>query len=204
MSNTAPPEEGASTSKADHLAPSQSKPPRLFKFPAHHDHMLNLAKMCKENKQFADCVIQSDNGFKHRAHRLVLGAASSFLKMIFEQVPPSLPEATVLVPGVKETTVKALLDFLYTGEMSVDRENTADLQLLIETLQINPNLITVNVVDDSSNDVEEDAKNRKQNTNDEAQSNVKAVGVKRRIEQDGDSEDKNDIQLKRAKCSSDK
>ena len=157
MSGTASLEEGASTSKAGQLDSSKSKAPRHFKFPSHDDHTLSLAKMCKESKQFADCVIQSDSGFKHRAHRLVLGAASGFLKMIFEQVPPSLPEATVLVPGVKESTVKALLDFLYTGEMSVEREDTADLQLLTETLQINSNLI--DVVEDGSDDVEEDGKN---------------------------------------------
>ena len=90
MSNTAA-HEDALTSPNEILEPnpmtsSQPKPPRHFKFPAHHDHMLSLAKMCKENKQFADCIIQSDNGFKHHAHRLVLGAASSFLTMIFKQV----------------------------------------------------------------------------------------------------------------------
>ena len=43
--------------------------------------------------------------------------------------------------------VSALLEFLYTGEMTVDRSDTADLQRLIETLQIDPDLITVDVVD---------------------------------------------------------
>lgn len=203
MSNTAAPEE-ASTSKADHLAPLPSEPPRHFKFPAHHDHMLSLAKICKESKQFADCIIQSDNGFKHRAHRLVLGSASSFLKMIFQEVPQSLPEATVLVPGVKESTVKALLDFLYTGEMSVEREDTADLQLLIETLQINPNLITVDLVVDSNNDVEEDSKKRKHKSNEAQSPNVKSAGVKRKVDEGGDSEkEERDIQLKKAKCGTD-
>lgn len=212
MSDAAAPEEGASTSKA---ADSQSKPPRQFKFPAHQDHTLSLAKMCKESKQFADCVIQSDSGFKHRAHRLVLGAASGFLKTIFEQVPPSLPEATVLVPGVKESTVKALLDFLYTGEMSVEREDTADLQLLTETLQINPNLITVDEVEEGDHEKEEEedkAKNRGPRTDDASPESdvkaasdpdVKAAGVKRKVEDDsGHSRKEGDeIDLKRAKRS---
>lgn len=42
--------------------------------------------------------------------------------------------------------VSALLDFLYTGEMTVDRCDTADLQRLIETLQISPELISVDVI----------------------------------------------------------
>ena len=40
-----------------------------------------------------------------------------------------------------------MLDFLYTGEMTVDRCDSADLQRLIETLQINPELISVDVID---------------------------------------------------------
>ncbi len=60
--------------------------PRRFEFPSHQSHMLGLAKMCKESKQFADCVIQSDAGFSLKAHKLVLGAASNFLKNVFQQV----------------------------------------------------------------------------------------------------------------------
>ena len=41
------------------------------------------------------------------------------------------------------------LDFLYTGEMKVYREDTSDLQLLIETLQIDPELISVDVINRS-------------------------------------------------------
>ena len=40
-----------------------------------------------------------------------------------------------------------MLDFLYTGEMTVDRCDSADLQRLIETLQITPELISVDVID---------------------------------------------------------
>ena len=90
MANTTAQGEASTSSneviESNHVSSSQQKPPRHFKFPAHHDHMLSLAKMCKENKQFADCIIQSDNGLKHHAHRLVLGASSSFLTMIFQQV----------------------------------------------------------------------------------------------------------------------
>ncbi|XP_040573542.1 longitudinals lacking protein-like [Lepeophtheirus salmonis] len=118
---------------------------RTFKFPAHQSHMLSLAKMCQENKTYADCVIQCDTGVKLKAHRLVLGSASSFLKLVFDEVPPSLYEATVMVPGVKVLVVRALLDFLYTGEMSVGREDTTDLQLLLDTLRIDPSLISVDV-----------------------------------------------------------
>ncbi len=122
---------------------------KKFTFPSHQFHMVTLAKMCQENKEYTDCVIRCGED-ELRAHRLVLGAASPFLKIVFAEIPSSLAEATILVPGVKQRVVKALLDFLYTGQMTVERQDTSDLQLLIDTLQIDPGLITVDAVTNKS------------------------------------------------------
>ncbi len=147
-------------------AGEEEPPPRLFTFPSHQSHMLNLAKMCKQNKEFTDCVIQCvDGGSKCsssspaqlRAHRLVLGAASKFLRRVFDETPPALSESTLVVPGVRPSVVEALLDFLYSGEMRVRRSDTADLQLLIETLQIDPELISV---EEEAEEEEEDNKQK--------------------------------------------
>ena len=81
---------------------SESENVRHFKFPSHQSHVLTLAKMCKENKEYTDCVIQCDEGSKIKAHKLVLGSASSFLKTVFNDLPVSLNEATIVVPGVRE------------------------------------------------------------------------------------------------------
>ena len=78
--------------------------PRKFTFPSHQSHMLGLAKMCQANKDYTDCVIQCDKGGESlRAHRIILGSASPFLKTLFSEIPQSLPEATILVPGVRHT-----------------------------------------------------------------------------------------------------
>ena len=77
---------------------------------------------------------------------LVLGSVSPFLKLVFADLPQNHSEATILVPGVHRRVVKALLDFFYTGQMTVERQDTTDLQLLIDTLQIDPGLITVDTV----------------------------------------------------------
>ena len=47
--------------------------------------------------------------FRLRAHRLVLGSASGFLKNVFRDIPQTLPEATILVPGVKRNVCQALV-----------------------------------------------------------------------------------------------
>ena len=79
----------------------------------------------------------------------MLGSASKFLRRVFDETPSSsLSESTLVVPGVRPSVVEALLDFLYSGEMRVRRADTADLQLLIETLQIDPELISVDEDDE--------------------------------------------------------
>ena len=97
-----------------------------------------------------------------RAHRLVLGSVSPFLKLVFAELPQNHTEATILVPGVHKRVVKALLDFFYTGQMTVERQDTSDLQLLIDTLQIDPGLISVDTV--SQVDPNSDSKREKSET----------------------------------------
>ena len=97
-----------------------------------------------------------------RAHRLVLGSVSPFLKLVFAELPQNHTEATILVPGVQKRVVKALLDFFYTGQMTVERQDTSDLQLLIDTLQIDPGLISVDTV--SQVDPNSDSKREKSET----------------------------------------
>ena len=48
---------------------------RKFTFPSHQFHMVHLAKMCQENKEYTDCVIRVGNADGQqdqelRAHRL--------------------------------------------------------------------------------------------------------------------------------------
>jgi len=138
-----------------------------FTFPSHQYHMVQLAKMCQDNKEYTDCVIRVGNvegqeAQELRAHRLVLGSVSPFLKLVFAELPQNHTEATILVPGVHKRVVKALLDFFYTGQMTVERQDTSDLQLLIDTLQIDPGLISVDTV--SQVDPNSDSKREKSET----------------------------------------
>lgn len=135
---------------------AQEEGARKFTFPSHQYHMVHLAKMCQENKDYTDCVIRVGEE-ELRAHRLVLGSVSPFLKLVFSDLPANHTEATILVPGVRQRVVKALLDFFYTGQMTVDRQDTSDLQLLIDTLQIDPGLITVNAMPESKGKENESA-----------------------------------------------
>ena len=84
--------------------------------------------MCQENSEYTDCIIQCGD-FAHNdgtreerekdrllAHRLVLGSASPFLKSVFSEIPQSLPEATILVPGVKRIVCQALVRSFFAAK----------------------------------------------------------------------------------------
>jgi hypothetical protein len=77
------------------------------------------------------------------------------------------------------------LDFLYTGEMKVYREETSDLQLLIETLQIDPELISVDVIKGNTH-VENSKKN------DQDVSNIRKEDQKVKTDDDVDSNTSNE------------
>ena len=179
--------------------PEDVNGPRKFTFPSHQFHMVHLAKMCQENKDYTDCVIRVGEE-ELRAHRLVLGSVSPFLKLVFSDLPANHTEATILVPGVRQRVVKALLDFFYTGQMTVERQDTSDLQLLIDTLQIDPGLITVDAVDSppdpdpagASNDKEETPTDNNTDNNTDNSSREKL----RRKRKNSDAAEKNDTTAK--------
>lgn len=166
--------------------------PRPFKFtfPSHQFHMVHLAKMCQENKDYTDCVIRIGEE-ELRAHRLVLGSVSPFLKLVFSDLPSTHTEATILVPGVRKRVVKNLLDFFYTGQMTVERQDTSDLQLLIDTLQIDPGLITVDAVTaaDKQDEPNEDAETEEtKEPQEESQPSETASDRRKRKAEESDDE----------------
>jgi len=90
--------------------------------------------------------------------------------------------------------VNALIDFLYTGEMIIPRSDTADLQRLIETLKIDPELITVDVIEPGNKKVENvDVDKNVANGVKEDQSEVKNVDEEAKADlKNGESIDNED------------
>ena len=183
--------QNGTNSEEDEASSSVAKDeggPRKFTFPSHQFHMVTLARMCQENKDYTDCVIKIDEE-ELRAHRLVLGSVSPFLKLVFSDIPSNLSEATILVPGVKKRVVKALLDFFYTGQMMDDHTDTSELQLLSDTMQNEPGQNTGEAVTEETPKEPTDTKEEESVTATEEQSvqaSVASGSRKRRAEGDID------------------
>lgn len=70
---------------------------------------------------FADMTIICEKGQLVRGHRLVLAAASPLVKRLLEESDISSENAVVIqMPDVKESHMKTVLTFLYTGQVNVE------------------------------------------------------------------------------------
>ena len=121
-------------------------------FTGHNAYMMSVARVCKEAGKFTDVVFVCQDG-KVTAHRLVLAAASSTLRVAFKELPAEidgLSEYTVLVPDVRKSVVSSLVDFLYSGKLLLSRSNSRDLQLLVTMLGIDPENVRIEALDEST------------------------------------------------------
>uniref|UniRef100_A0A182XLY2 BTB domain-containing protein n=1 Tax=Anopheles quadriannulatus TaxID=34691 RepID=A0A182XLY2_ANOQN len=71
---------------------------------------------------------------KLRAHKLVLALGSPFFRSIFNEVPT--PHPVVMIYNVKYEDLDTLVKFLYTGELSVERERLPSLLEAARYLQL--------------------------------------------------------------------
>lgn len=102
--------------------------------------------------------------------------------------------------------VESLLNFLYTGEMTVDRKDTSDLQLLIDTLQIDPSLISVSASKESkevSEPKRAESTTSKEGGTSEPENQANNSKRKRKVEENDDDDDEEDEKKQDAKKAKD-
>jgi len=80
-----------------------------------------------------DVTIACD-GLNLKAHKIVLSACSPYFQSMFYNTPDKHP--VVFLKDVRYDEMKALLEFMYRGEVSVDQENLSSLLKVAEGLKI--------------------------------------------------------------------
>jgi len=80
-----------------------------------------------------DVTIACD-GLNLKAHKMVLSACSPYFQSMFYNTPDKHP--VVFLKDVRYDEMKALLEFMYRGEVSVDQENLSSLLKVAEGLKI--------------------------------------------------------------------
>ena len=75
----------------------------------------------REDNDFSDVTLASEDGHQVEAHKVLLAAASPFFKEMLLKKKHSHP--LIYMRGVKTDTLIAMVDFLYAGEAKVSQES---------------------------------------------------------------------------------
>merc|ERR1711892_369082 len=99
----------------------------------HQHNLLSVFEDLLNHEAFVDVTI-SCYGLNLKAHKMVLSACSPSFQSMFYNTPDKHP--IVFLKDVRYDEMKALLEFMYRGEVSVDQENLSSLLKVAESLKI--------------------------------------------------------------------
>jgi len=85
---------------------------------------------------FSHVTLVSDNGKYYRAHKIVLISCSSVLGNMFESHKDKDQEIFIYFPEVPHQYLKAMLDFMYLGQVAVAQENIEDFMQIMRNLEM--------------------------------------------------------------------
>ena len=96
---------------------------------------LNIAfGSLREDNEFADVTLASEDGQQMDAHEVILAASSPFFQSLLKMNKHPLP--LIYMRGVKSENLLAVVDFLYRGEANVYQENLDSFLAIAEELQL--------------------------------------------------------------------
>ncbi|XP_063692770.1 kelch-like protein 20 [Bolinopsis microptera] len=99
--------------------------------------ILEIMNDLRKIKKFCNVVLIV-NDAEILAHKSVLAASSTFFRAMFESKQAENQSASVTISGISETIVVQLIEFAYTGNIAVGKENVKDLLSAASSLKFLP------------------------------------------------------------------
>jgi len=96
-----------------------------LKWNNHPRNIANVFERLRHEELFVDVSLATSDKQIIRAHRVLLSAGSGYLEKVLAFTPSEHP--TVVLPSVKYKDLKLLVDFMYSGEISVDQQQFPSL-----------------------------------------------------------------------------
>ena len=94
----------------------------------------NSFKLLKQEKDFFDVTLVSDDQKQIQSHKIVLSACSSFFKPILQSNTHSHP--LIYLSGIDFTNLKFIIDYIYEGEVQLFKEQLDSFLDAAQKLQI--------------------------------------------------------------------
>lgn len=102
----------------------------------HHATIIEEIKTCFTSENFADMTFICDDKTALSAHKLIMASASPLVRRILGESIHAHGPSVILIPGIKSSHFKHLLDFLYNGQACIKSSELESIHELFELLQI--------------------------------------------------------------------
>lgn len=100
----------------------------------HKSNLVEILDALIKMECYVDCTIYVDEQIQFKAHRVVLAANSPYFQSILQDVP--MDHCSILFPGVKAFEMRALLEYMYTGEVNVTQSQIPRIMKIAEQLEV--------------------------------------------------------------------
>lgn len=100
----------------------------------HKSNLVEILDALIKMECYVDCTIVVDDQVQFKAHRVVLAANSPYFQAILQDVP--MDHCSILFPGVKEFEMRALLEYMYTGEVNVTESQIPRIIKIAKQLEV--------------------------------------------------------------------
>ena len=91
-------------------------------------------KTLSESEVFSDITLICEQNRQLKAHKIILGACSSFFRNILGSLPPH--PTHLYVEGVSYQHLRDAINLMYLGEVKVEKENLDDFMRVCKKLEI--------------------------------------------------------------------
>ena len=98
------------------------------------ENITNAFVTLRDDSDFSDVTLVSEDGKQFGAHRLVLALSSPFFQNVFRKAKHTHP--LIYMRGMKSKNLQAIIDFLYRGEANVYQEDLNSFLVIAEELQL--------------------------------------------------------------------
>ncbi|XP_050694347.1 protein bric-a-brac 2-like [Eriocheir sinensis] len=99
----------------------------------YQSNLMQVFDQLLQAESFVDVTLSCE-GHSVKAHRMVLSACSPYFQCLLSDAPCSHP--VIILQGVKWTELKAVVEFMYKGEINICQEQLGSLLRVAESLKI--------------------------------------------------------------------
>ncbi|XP_058463530.1 broad-complex core protein isoforms 1/2/3/4/5 [Malaya genurostris] len=100
----------------------------------HKSNLVEILDALSKMECYVDCTIYVDEQVQFKAHRVVLAANSPYFQSILQDVP--MDHCSILFPGVQEFEMRAILEYMYTGEVNVTQAQIEPIMEIAKQLEV--------------------------------------------------------------------